>query len=86
MIERIRYMTNLYEEIEHILLYSDNVRDDLVKIKDKSEELEKYYTGPEWMEDFEADNEGLIPKDMNRGILTEDAIYDLLCSVDEIRK
>ncbi len=86
MIERIRYMTNLYEEIEHILLYSDNVRDDLVKIKDKIEELEKYYTGPEWMEDFEADNEGLIPKDMNRGILTEDAIYDLLCSVDEIRK
>lgn len=79
-------MTNLYEEIEHILLYSDNVRDDLVKIKDKIEELEKYYTGPEWMEDFEADNEGLIPKDMNRGILTEDAIYDLLCSVDEIRK
>ena len=75
-------MTNLYEEIEHILLYSDNVRDDLVKIKDKIEELEKYYTGPEWMEDFEADNEGLIPKDMNRGILTEDAIYDLLCSVD----
>ena len=86
MIERIRYMTSLYEEIEHILLYSDNVRDDLVKIKDKIEELEKYYTGPEWMEDFEADNEGLIPKDMNRGILTEDAIYDLLCSVDEIRK
>ena len=71
-------MTNLYEEIEHILLYSDNVRDDLVKIKDKIEELEKYYTGPEWMEDFEADNKGLIPKDMNRGILTEDAIYDLL--------
>jgi hypothetical protein len=30
------------------------------------------------MEDFDADREGKIPKSLPRGVLTEDAIYDLL--------
>ena len=28
--------------------------------------------------DYEADEKGLIPKDLKRGVLSEDALYDLL--------
>ena len=31
-----------------------------------------------WKDDFEADEQGLIPKDMKRGVLSEDGLYDLL--------
>ncbi len=48
--------------------------------------LEGYYLSPVWMEDFFADRAGEIPQDMKRGILTEDAIYDLLTDRDRLKK
>ena len=39
--------------------------------------LSSYYKSL-WKDDFEADEKGLIPKDMKRGILSEDGLYDLL--------
>ena len=40
--------------------------------------LEEYYGSPIWKEDFEADEAGLLPKDLKRGVLTEDGIDDVL--------
>lgn len=40
--------------------------------------LESYYTSGDWMTDFEADEAGLLPKDMKRGVLSEDGLNDLL--------
>ncbi len=47
--------------------------------------LEDYYFSPLWLSDFDADRAGEIPKDMKRGILTEDAIYDLLTDKERLR-
>ena len=40
--------------------------------------LEAYYTSGEWREDYEADERGELPPDMKRGVLSQDALYDLL--------
>ena len=40
--------------------------------------LEAYYSSHEWMEDYEADEAGLITSDLKRGVLSEDAVYDLI--------
>ncbi|MBO4281550.1 MAG: DUF4298 domain-containing protein [Lachnospiraceae bacterium] len=40
--------------------------------------LKEYYESPLWREDFEADEAGRLPKDLKRGVLSEDGIYDLL--------
>ena len=40
--------------------------------------LASYYEGPLWRADFEADEEGLLPRELPRGVLSEDAVYDLL--------
>jgi hypothetical protein len=46
-------------------------------------ELRRYYESDEWMEDVKADEDGKLPENLPRGVLTEDAIYDLL--TDQVR-
>lgn len=45
---------------------------------DNINELAEYYESSEWLRDFEDDEAGLIPEDIDRGALSEDGIYDLL--------
>ena len=40
--------------------------------------LNAYYTSGEWLEDYEADERGEFPPDLKRGVLSQDALYDLL--------
>lgn len=40
--------------------------------------LSDYYGSAAWKRDFAADEAGLFPKDMKRGVLSEDGIYNLL--------
>ena len=40
--------------------------------------LASYYSSREWKEDFAADEAGLLPKSLKRGILSEDGLWNLL--------
>lgn len=40
--------------------------------------LASYYSSREWKEDFAADEAGLFPKSLKRGILSEDGLWNLL--------
>ena len=40
--------------------------------------LDEYYTSGEWQEDYEADEAGLLPADLKRGVLSQDGLYDFL--------
>ena len=40
--------------------------------------LETYLTSGEWQNDYEADERGELPPDLKRGVLAQDALYDLL--------
>ena len=42
------------------------------------DDLADYYESSEWLRDFEDDEAGLIPEEIDRGALSEDGIYDLL--------
>ena len=46
--------------------------------------LEQYYA-KEWKSDFEADERGEICRDIDRGVLSEDALYNLLDDIHELR-
>lgn len=41
-------------------------------------ELEAYYLSENWKKDFEDDENGRLPADLKRGVLSEDCVYDLL--------
>ena len=41
-------------------------------------ELVLYYEGGQWLRDYELDEQGLLPRDLKRGVLSQDGIYNLL--------
>lgn len=40
----------------------------------------------QWLKDIEADERGMVPSGLPRGLLSEDALYNLLSDRDEIRQ
>ena len=56
------------------------------EIQDEVKALETYYAGPEWKEDFAADERGMFPDTLKRGVLSEDAVYNLLERFQEVRE
>ena len=47
-------------------------------LKQLVDQLDVYYSGPLWRMDYEADEKGLLPRELNRGVLSEDGIWNLL--------
>lgn len=47
-------------------------------------ELSGYYGSTQWMRDHEADEAGRLPADLKRGVLSEDAVYDLIAENREL--
>lgn len=48
------------------------------------EALIQYYTGGQWLRDFEADQRGELPPDLKRGVLSEDGLWNLLTNVEDL--
>lgn len=44
-------------------------------------ELTEYYEGGAWLHAYEADEKGLLPRDLKRGVLSEDGVYNLLSDI-----
>ncbi len=52
---------------------------------EKLKEVSDYYGSDEWLEDLETDENGLLPSDLKRGVLSEDGIYNMLEDNDELK-
>ena len=48
------------------------------RLRDLMSDIEAYYTGEDWKQDFADDEAGLLPDTLKRGVLSEDRIYNLL--------
>ena len=83
-IERIRRMEEILDEAEEALEALDRALDRYEALRDKLAELEAYYCGGLWMRDSDDDAAGKLPPDLKRGVLSEDAVYDLLSDHDRI--
>ena len=46
--------------------------------------LTAYYEDGRWLYDYKLDESGLLPKNMKRGVLSEDALYDFFSDADKI--
>lgn len=47
-------------------------------------QLTDYYENGQWMQDYDLDEQGLLPSDLKRGVLSEDVVYNLLAQIDGI--
>lgn len=70
---------DLQERMERVKKY-EQLFDEAAATRDpeKLRLLEAYYTSGEWREDYEADERGELPPGLKRGVLSQDALYDLL--------
>ena len=50
----------------------------LFKVAVELGKLSAYYSSDAWKRDYAADEAGLLPKDLKRGVLSENGIYNLL--------
>lgn len=88
-IERITHMEGLLDKCTEVILRLEQAIEDFAALQPDIAKLEAYYTSPQWRKDYEADEAGKLPKDLKRGVLSEDGVYDLLtdykCLQDQIR-
>ena len=47
--------------------------------------LSEYYGSKEWKQDYADDEAGLLPKDLKRGVLSEDGLWNLLADWQEVK-
>lgn len=77
-IERIRKMEKILDEATEGLMALNREVERYKALQVKICELEGYYTEGLWKKDFEDDEAGKLPRDLKRGVLSEDGIYDFL--------
>lgn len=83
-IERIKTMEARFDRLLEAAekdIASINTDPDLAKTLSV---LIDYYVNGLWLSDFQLDEKGLLPKDLKRGILSEDGFYDLLTELSRI--
>ena len=64
IIERITYMEALYDRA--------------IKTGEISPALLAYYESGQWLQDYEADEQGQLPPTLKRGVLSQDGLWELL--------
>ena len=79
-IARIKKYESYLNEAQQLLCAGENSD----RLKYLISELEAYYESVKWRKDFESDEAGLLPKNLKRGVLSEDGINDLLDEYKEV--
>ena len=81
--ERISHMEKCLDDSRVAIDRLSRALEEYRNVQGKIRELEGYYNG-EWRNDFEDDEAGKLPPELKRGVLSEDAVYDLLSDDREI--
>lgn len=75
-IDRIKNMEQALNQCLSLLKQAEEGMEALEKALPLIRQLDEYYSSPLWMQDYHADEKGLIPQDLPRGVLSEDGIYN----------
>ncbi len=77
-IERIREMEERLNAALAAIGAMNAALADYLAVQAGIRELEEYLTGALWREDLAADEAGLLPPELRRGVLSEDGIFNML--------
>ena len=84
-IARIREMEEDFHLLRQIVDNLNIALDEFETAQGSVERLSTYQESGHWLKDYEADEKGLLPEDLPRGVLSEDGLYNLLRDVDALR-
>ena len=76
--ERVRQMEQRFDMLQNVMNTNPDALLGDVSIREMLESLIEYYENGQWLRDYELDETGLLPQDLKRGVLAQDAVYDFL--------
>ena len=85
-IERIREMELRMERVAKTVEELMTALSHFKALDDDLEVLDQYYGSDDWKQDLAADDAGRLPRDLKRGVLSEDGLWNLLSEVREMNK
>ena len=71
------------EQLLDFVLKAQKEQDKQERIQEAIRILSEYYGSDEWKQDFADDEAGRLPKDLKRGVLSEDGIWNVLSSEED---
>ena len=83
-LERIMQMEDCLDTSAEAVRKLEAALDEYEAAQKKYKRLSDYYGSMQWMRDYEADEAGKVPKELKRGVLSEDAVYDLIIENREL--
>lgn len=83
-IERISKMEQRMERASTAVMELSAALDKYEEAQEAIAALSEYYDSNDWKQDFADDEAGKLPKDLKRGVLSEDGIWNLLADNREL--
>lgn len=77
-LKRISYFENILDRHTEITERFGAALSEFRKAQSAYGELKEYYGSAEYMNDWESSNSGDFPENMKCGVLSEDAVFDLI--------
>jgi hypothetical protein len=85
-IERIKQMEQRLERAAAAVMTLSAALDRYEEIQGDISALNEYYGSKEWKQDYADDEAGQLPPDLKRGVLSEDAIWNVLTDSHELNE
>ncbi len=77
-VARIMEMEEKLETSQKAIRELSDAFERYLSVRGDYDSLCTYYLGISWRQDYEADEEGRVPSDLKRGVLSQDAVSDLM--------
>lgn len=84
VIKRIEHMEQLFDEV-NAAFQADPKCSKSEDIQKKVSLLTQYMESGQWLKDFTADENGELPSELKRGVLSEDGLYNLICDINKYK-
>ena len=84
-IDRIRQMEALFDTLAAMFAANPDTAYRDPRFQQWLTQLTEYYDGGQWLQDYLLDEQGLLPRDLKRGILAEDTVYNFLSDIKNSR-
>ena len=77
-LRRVAHYETLLDALLRVIDADEVSAASLEAVREQAAALERYYTGEAWRADLAADEAGLLPRELKRGVLSEDGIHNAL--------
>ena len=81
-LQRIIKMERCFDEVLEAKIKNPELLRSSEKLRDQIGLLGEYYQSGSWLRDYESDERGELPRNLKRGVLSQDALYDLFSEMN----